>query len=327
MIHESLCGGCDKSSNYLLDWLAHIIQSPEERTATVPVLISEQGTGKGILMDSVMSSILGKYFVAVGTSAELTAKFNAHLTRKFLTFIDEATWRGNKTEDGILKRLIGSPTMSVEEKFGARYQLENYSRYFIASNNKEAVALERGNRRYCVIESDNRLANNLGYFNKVLRAIEKNQEIEKFTGFLLERDLISYSPYSIIENNTSGKMSKIATEGPVAMFWADLFFEEPYALFEDRGLDCRLAYHRFNEYCKKINTYQRSITAQAFWAKTMEIMPIIPDRKRVRSEGARVYFRDIKPDIMVKSLCETLILEKPTEFFPEDYYNDMNGDF
>jgi hypothetical protein len=279
-------------------------------------------------MDMVMADILGKYYVAVGTSAELTAKFNAHLIRKFLTFIDEATWRGNKTEDGILKRLIGSPTMSVEEKFGSRYQLENYSRYLIASNNKEAVALERGNRRYCVIESDNTLANNLAYFDKIVKAIRKGSEIEKFTGYLLERDLSKYNPYDIIENNTSGKLSKIATEGPVAMFWADIFFEEPYALFqENKGLDCKLTYHRFNDFCKKINVYQRSITAQNFWQKTCEIMPVVPDRKRLRRGNGRDYFRDVEPDNMVKSLCETLILEKPSEFFREDYYNDMEGDF
>lgn len=334
-ILDSLCNGDVRKFNWLLDWLAHIVQKPAERCSVVPVLISEQGAGKGLLMDHIMARVLGDFFTVVETSAELMEKFNVKLTKKFLTFIDESTWRGNKTEDGRLKRLTGSPTMTVEEKFGAKYDLENYSRYFIASNNEEAVALENGNRRYVVIEASKKYLADESYWDPIAEAVRADERVVRaFYGFLLDRDLkradSDFHPHRILKGNTAGKTAKINTGGAVAQFWEDLFFQNPKKLWiEGKGLDCSLAYREFLRFCSEIKTYEKSITASGFWAKTTKMIPDLPDAIRRRwgenSERIRVRRVDVTP--MCQKFCEKMAIDPPedldeADFIAESYLTD-----
>lgn len=328
-IHESLCNSDKRKSEWLLDWLAHLVQKPHERTALVPVLIGKQGTGKGILMDGIMGPILGDFFTAVNTSAELMARFNIKLSKKFLTFIDEATWRGNKTEDGILKRMVGSPTMTVEEKHGAIYDMENYSRYVIASNNMEAVALEVGNRRYVVIETADEGAADPNYFDPIGNYVNEEENLRKFLGFLLNRDISNFHRYKILENNTAGSIAKIQTMGPVGMFWDDCFSESPKRIWDEkRGLHCNEVFDAFLEFTNKIKTYEKAITPKYFWAKTEKFIPALPKRVRKRAaDGNLRYFRDISPEEVAESFYETAVVELPElpemdEFFVDNFVEE-----
>lgn len=328
-IHSSLCNSDKRKSEWLLDWLAHLVQKPHERTALVPVLIGKQGTGKGILMDGIMGPILGDFFTAVNTSAELMARFNIKLSKKFLTFIDEATWRGNKTEDGILKRMVGSPTMTVEEKHGAIYDMENYSRYVIASNNMEAVALEVGNRRYVVIETADEGAADPRYFDPIGDYVSDRDNLRRFLGYLLNRDISNFHRYKILENNTAGSIAKIQTMGPVGMFWDDCFSEAPKRIWdENRGLHCNETFDAFLEFTNKIKTYEKAITPKYFWAKSEKFIPALPKKIRKRSaDGNPRFFRDVSPEEVAESFYETAVVELPElpemeEFFMDNFVEE-----
>ena len=326
-IKDSLCDGDTRKYEWLLDWLAHLVQKPHERTALVPVLIGKQGTGKGILMDDIMGPILGGFYTAVNTSAELMARFNLKLSKKFLTFIDEATWRGNKTEDGVLKRMVGSPTMTVEEKFGATYDMENYSRYVIASNNMEAVALEVGNRRYVVIETRDQGAADASYFDPLGEHIGDRDNLRVFLGFLLKREISSFKRYSILENNTAGSVAKINTAGPIAMFWDDVFSENPRKIWDEaRGLHCGEAYEAFTEFSNKIKAYEKSITPKLFWAKSAKFVPPLPAATRKRVGENRAYFREISPADMAANFYKTLELDSPKFFADGEFYMEVYED-
>jgi len=321
-IKKSLCDGDSRKFEWLVDWLAHLVQKPHERTALVPVLIGLQGTGKGILMDGIMAPILGDFYTAVNSAAELMAKFNLKLSKKFLTFIDEATWRGNKTEDGVLKRMIGSPTMTVEEKFGATYDMENYSRYVIASNNMDAVALEVGNRRYVVIETADEGAADASYFDPLGKHIENRDNLRVFLGYLLKRDISSFERYTILKDNTAGAIAKINTAGPIAMFWDDCFSENPRKIWDEtKGLHCGEAYESFLEFANKIKTYEKSITPKSFWARSAKFIPMLPAGSRKRSGKSRAWFREIFPDDMAADFYSTLEHEKPASFFGAAEFN------
>lgn len=354
LILESLCSNDHAKYNWLLDWLAHLIQKPEQRVSTVPVHISLQGSGKGILYDTIMSKILGGQYTMVMTANDLMSRFNLHLTRKFLTFIDEATWRGNKTEDGILKRLIGSPTISVEEKFGMRYGIDNYSRYVIASNNKEAVAVERGNRRYVILEGNDKLSGDADFFDPIMKELEglnvydeckveefkesigahrahclegeEDAAVRMFYGFLKGRDISAFKPHTILKGNKSGAQAKISSEGPIAMFWQDTFTEMPRELWvEDKGLNRPLTYEKFIEYSKSIMTYEKSISSTSFWNKTNYLL----GKKLVSKVGwytnKPTRFSLIDPINFAKRFFTTMEIDIPLDIEAKHYF--INEDF
>ena len=319
MIFRSLCNGDERKFNWFLDWLAHIIQYPDIKGTTVPVFVGRQGTGKGIMADIIMGDILGDLYITVKTSQELMGRFNAHLAGKLLTHIDEATWRGNKTEDGILKSIIGSPTLSVEEKFGGRYSINNYSRYIISSNNKEAVALEVGNRRYCVFETSDELADNTKYFNEVVRAIKAGGEAKKFYNLLLNRRINHFDPFKILEGNTAGQESKLATEGIMAEFWYNLLFEQPRQIMWKSHLDMQAVYDHFVNFDKNVKSWERAITPHRFWFKAKKLIPVIENKEktRVRVEGKRIYaIENINIFELQTSFAKNMVIEYP-ENMPE----------
>jgi hypothetical protein len=51
-IRDVLCAGVEQDFKHLIAWLAHVVQDPAEKVGWCPVIISEQGTGKGVSLAS-----------------------------------------------------------------------------------------------------------------------------------------------------------------------------------------------------------------------------------------------------------------------------------
>lgn len=327
LLYNSLCEKNDAKFNWLLDWSAHIFQKPFEKGSTVPVHITEQGRGKGLYYDYVLGRLLGRYKLTVTSAAEITAQFNTHLANRFLTFLDESSWRGNRTEDGILKRLIASPTISVEEKFGARYEVNNFSRYAFGSNNEEAVAMEIGNRRYVILEATERgKGNDLPYFQPISDAIKGPDEVYKFYNLLMSRDISHFNPFRILPNNTGGRRAKISTMGSVAMFWEDLIFEAPERLWNARGLDCEKAFDAFYAWTQRVKPYDKGVSRHHFWFLTKKFVAALPDSVRVRDGIDRTYTKKIDPRSFAEGFCKTIGIGAPENFDHSLFYSGEEFD-
>lgn len=56
-IKESLCAGNETDFSNFMAWIAHVMQHPEQKVGWCPVLISEQGVGKSIILNSLFKGI------------------------------------------------------------------------------------------------------------------------------------------------------------------------------------------------------------------------------------------------------------------------------
>jgi hypothetical protein len=321
MIRESLCGGDENASEWLLDYLAHIIQRPDEKPTVVPVIVGPQGTGKGLLFDHVMRGILKDLFLTVKTAKDLTAQFNMDLANRLLTVIDEATWRGNKTEDGVLKNLTGGNKLTVEVKFGPKYETENFSRYAITSNNEEAVAIETSNRRYYPIESSDEFAGNSDYFNPIWDAYRRGDLVPVFFMFLQDRDISKWNPVAIPAGNLKGSAAKLGTGGVYAGFWNALLtgdFEPSRegfggALwFDANRIKRKDIYNAFLEYAKMTNAYERALSPEKFWLETKKKIPFFQSARQEKIGGGRGY--RVTPTELAESFFSTMKIEIPENF-------------
>lgn len=318
-----LCCENKEKFEWLMQWLAHILQSPGHKATTVPVFIGGEGAGKGLLFDHIMKPILSPYYAALSTAEDVTSRFNGHMFGKLLSYIDEATWRGNKTEDGILKRLIGSPTFSIEEKFGKRKEIENFSRYAIASNNEEAVALSLGNRRYMVFETNPIYANDLKYFGPLGDSIRKKEVLESFLGHLLSIDLTDFNPYKILNDN-QGEISKIRSAGITAEFWRDVMISPERFWEVKKGLNSKLAYNAFLEFTNSVKTYEKNLSKNFFWKTTEKLIGDI-EKNRLRNNGGLIYFRSISPKEFFDLFSKNLKIKNEMLEESEYIYNENEG--
>lgn len=221
--------------------------------------ITQQGTGKGILYDIVMREILGKYFVAIGTSKELTTNFNKHLANKFLTLIDEASWKGNKEEDGLLKKLTGSHLLMVEEKFGGTYEVNNPSRYAITSNNDDAVCISVSNRRYVVLKADETMSKNVPFFHGVLDQVQNGDEVQKFGNYLCNLDIRKYHPY-LMPDFKNGAAAKFKSQGSIGEFWQEVAENADIKCWDTKGLMQKRTFELFQLWKRETGHWDKSVS-------------------------------------------------------------------
>lgn len=332
LIFEAMCCGDQTKGKWLMQFFAHLFQRPAEKPSVVPVLVGDQGTGKGFLVEGIMGKILGPLFYKIATANRLTERFNRDQMNKFLTYMDEATWRGNKTEDATLKSLIGSNTISVEEKFGSCITLPNYSRYVISSNNEDAVAIETSNRRYEMIKTNPMYRQNQKFFGPAWFALHELGLAWAIYDYLMEYDLTGFNPFELKGFGTDSSNARFATEGAVALFWKDFFEENQKPIFlGGKFLPKKQIEMEFESFRQHISTYQRHLTKAVFWQQSAKYMPALkqPTRKMISENRYRGF--EVDPLSLYNELRTTFKMPMaedfdPLEFFaPEDF--KMNLDF
>lgn len=316
LILDGLADGNYEKGFWLIQWLAHIVQRPFERCSLVPVIIGDQGTGKGMLADRIMGAILGHFHYKINTARTLKERFNHEQANRLLTLIDEASWRGDREEDGILKGLTGSLFMTTERKFGGRQAIENFSRYMILSNNREAVSIERSNRRYVVFEANTEFRHKHHIFDQIAEGLRAGTLQSYFMHYLLSVDLKSFNPNKMVEfNDGQGHQAKIASNGIEALFWEDYFSDPTAKLWYKGNLLKPYAFDAFLSFAKRINTFEKNLNQTKFWTKTSEFFAVKNDNNaRTNLVHKRVRVLHIDPISALERFNQTLKLKMDVSF-------------
>jgi hypothetical protein len=147
---KSMCG---EHFDYVVSWLAHIVQCPWEKTTIAMLCMSDvQGAGKSMLgeiMGEVLGGPLSQLYGSIPLSRVVDPKFNASIARKLFVQSDEADEFFSNAESR-LKDLISSPVVIVEPKGLDAYPLANLMRLFITTNSMTPLRLDKENRRLFV---------------------------------------------------------------------------------------------------------------------------------------------------------------------------------
>lgn len=144
-----LVDGDREQADYVMKWIAWGFQNPHLPIGTVIVWIGEQGTGKGMLGNTIRS-LWGGHGIRIGNQNDLVGKHNAHLLSACYAFVDEALFAGNKQVADVLKGLVTEPTLRVEPKFQDSYEVDNMLKMMCASNHNHAMQVEFSDRRYAI---------------------------------------------------------------------------------------------------------------------------------------------------------------------------------
>ena len=110
------------------------------------------GAGKGFLGEDMLRKLLGTCYDLVNDPDQLTARFNGHLANKLLVHLDEAFFSGDPRTRSKIKTLAASPTIKVELKGRETFDVENCMRLFITTNADWCAPVERGDRRYFILD-------------------------------------------------------------------------------------------------------------------------------------------------------------------------------
>ncbi|MGP5713291.1 primase-helicase family protein [Vreelandella alkaliphila] len=141
----------DMERNYFGRWLAHAVRKPEERIIATPVLRSDHGVGKGFLVETLLSNLIGKQSVAVCGLRDVVGDFNDIVQGKTLLLIDEV-YKSKKSTTDALKSFQGNSTILLKRKHKSTVTIDNYINFIVTSNSHVPLILEKGDRRFWVPE-------------------------------------------------------------------------------------------------------------------------------------------------------------------------------
>lgn len=139
----------------LLGWMASVAQRPAEKPNHGVVLGGVHGIGKSLLFN-VLKTAVGRPNVKEITVRDLDAEFSDWMGECKVFFVEEMMNFGKKELMQRIKTLLAAPpdTLQVNPKYGRKYEVPNLLAGVFFTNHEDAVALEKGERRFAVYWSE-----------------------------------------------------------------------------------------------------------------------------------------------------------------------------
>jgi len=172
---------------------------PEDYTLPCLILYGEGGAGKNEFVDRVLNTLFDKQTIAVKYD-DIFGNYNGLVLGKTVVYIDESV--ANKTDSNRLKKQIGNPTVSINEKFGGQVDVENTAWYITSGNDLTGPLLLDGtssDRRWSIIKLDNDIITHtmavldlerddaIEWYSVAKKMYTNKMEVSKWFGYIAEK--------------------------------------------------------------------------------------------------------------------------------------------
>jgi Family of unknown function (DUF5906) len=182
------------ATDHVLNFLAHLIQRPQERVGHALLITSEaKGIGKSTL-GTIVRRLVGEQNSRVAQTKDLKSTFDGWLVGKLVVQVDEVYEAGNWDLANKLKPLITEPTVSANIKYGPQIEVENFVRFVMFSNNSSPLDIEDGDRRYFVFNSHAQPKRD-DYYDALHKYASTSIGMNQIYTFLKRRDLTHFNPH------------------------------------------------------------------------------------------------------------------------------------
>ena len=179
---------------HVLNFLAHLLQRPQERVGHALLITSEaKGIGKSTL-GTIVRRLVGEQNSRVAQTKDLKSNFDGWLVGKLVVQVDEIYEAGNWDLANKLKPLITEPTVSANIKYGPQIEVENFARFLMFSNNSSPLDIEDGDRRYFVFNS-NAQPRGDEYYEALHQYASSTAGMNQIYTFLKRRGISAFNPH------------------------------------------------------------------------------------------------------------------------------------
>ncbi len=220
-----VCAGNEEAYQYLIQWMAHIIQKPDEKPSVAIVMKSVPGTGKGTTVKPLLQ-ILGQYAAHINGAGHISGRFNSILANKLLVFADEVTICKSSEADR-LKAIISEPTFNLERKGIDAEPMPNFARLIFASNSTQVLQAGIRERRYLVLEPSPEKAQSRDYFDQLYRWFNDGGAA-KLLWYLKGVDLSGFDPQRAPQTDALREEILLGLSGVELFLYGELINEPPF---------------------------------------------------------------------------------------------------
>ena len=261
-----LCNNEDETFNYILKWLAHLIQKPGELNNIATCFKSGEGSGKNIFFNHFQKYIIGYIYCFETSDPENTifSRFNSCQMNKLFTVINEATSSGCYKNCDRLKDLITAEKLNIEFKGKTTITIKNYCRYLFTTNNNNVFNITLDDRRFVLVKCSDEKKGDKEYFNNLSKWLNSYENSYSVYNYLKSIDINDFNwikerPITeLYKDNIKNNLDSFT------YFLKNLYCEklgDDYDKYLDinKFLEFKITYtptelfNKFIEYCKTFN--------------------------------------------------------------------------
>ena len=200
---DVICSSCTTKSDYLIKFLAHMLQKPAEKPGVMIVLKGGQGTGKGALLQIVQRIWQGTSLFTSNID-HVVGRFTGALERSYVVLLDEALFKGDKRAVDRMKSLITEPRCQIEEKNQPSRSLKSIHRFFATTNHDQFGHTDIDDRRHAFFDVSDSRRGDETYFDELFAAINDDKVIAAMMYHLRSLDLTRFNVRTAPRTNDHG---------------------------------------------------------------------------------------------------------------------------
>ena len=283
---KTLCGDHEESYEYFMDWLAQMFQSPATKTGTAVVFRSNQGAGKGTLLE-ILRSMMGVYVAETSNPAQdiFGTHGNVHV-KKILTSRDEVKSSDTSKELARLKNLITSPKCVYNEKGQKMVEVNNSSRFIFTTNDTFPISLDgKDDRRYAIFECSNRYCKDTAFWKEFYTAVVGDCRVIKgFYNVLMDRNVADRDWMAFPKTELRNDLMNVAMHPIIG--WFDHFIHNTCVPL--RRYSSSKLFEQYSTYCLN-NGMKHNSNVKAFGVAFSKHIPTACGISKVKSHGIATF--------------------------------------
>ena len=299
---EVICASDQSNYDYLIKYIAHMLQYPEVKPGVMIVLLGGQGTGKGMFYQ-MLQRIWPKTSLLVSDIQQVVGKFNAVLERNFLILMDEALFSGDRKSQDRMKSFVTEQTLQIEQKHQPSRTIKSVHRFFASSNHRQFSHVEADDRRLVFLRVSNQYQGNHEYFGSLAQSIGDDTVIAAMVHDLLAMDLSGFNVRERPITAEHGQQKILSLQG-FDRYWYEVLVSECLdtrdgtfeAWSEPRFISTRSISAKYREFDSNGQRYAPTLSKEISDALSRLCPSAKHDRKKTSFRQERGY---LLPDLAV----------------------------
>ena len=230
---DVICDGDLALFDYLIRFLAHALQRPEEKPGIMIVLIGAEGVGKGFLV-RLLEALWGATTLQVSDIAAITGNFNAGLERAFWVALDECMFKGDKKSQDRMKSLVTEPAIQVEQKYEPSRTIESFHRFIACTNHAQWGQIRSDDRRYLFIKVSDCHKQDTKYFSQLSKALNDGVTVSALAYYLINLDISKFNPRNKPQTAEGFEQKRRSLSG-FARYWYEVLDKGRFGVASESG--------------------------------------------------------------------------------------------
>ena len=284
-----ICNNEEPVYDYVIKWMAQMIQFPCEKSIMLVFQSVEEGTGKGFFL-RLIQRLIGnqKYLESTNPNRDVWGQFNSRMSEAFLVHISELSKKESIEAEGRLKGLITDSALQINFKGKDIIDIESFHRFIAATNDKfGGFTTHSYDRRKIMIKTSNELLGNKEYFTNLDTKISDTNYVKSFYEYLKSiPDMENFHKIPVPKTEYQLTLCELSVS-PVEGFIKDFINEKT-----DNSVKvvAKVFFSEFNHYLSENKMkYEMSSTMFGITIVNLKIDGI----KKVRSGVGNCYVLDI----------------------------------